>query len=352
MTSNATVNHAELTRFVSDIFIAEGMSRDDAQIVADILVWADLRGVESHGVERVPRYVALMKGGQMQAAASPNVQEMAGAAFRIDGKKSLGPVGMMRALEAAEPRARAHGIAMGVLANSTHTGAIGYYAEWAAKRGLAAIIMAAGMPLMAWPGTKAPSISTSPIAIGVPGGPDGVTVFDMSTAIAASGRLRKAMLDKKPIPEGWALDADGNPATDPAKAVTSLPVGGAKGAGLSLMIEILAGVLGGTPIVAPMAQPGAARPHSANGLVILIDIAKFRPLAAFVDDVDMLANVLKSLACLGDAEPVRMPGERGTAELRHRQAQGIPLNARLAGTLAKMGVERDIALPESLRKFA
>jgi len=352
MASDALIGHAQLRDFVAAIFEADGMRAQDARVVADILVWADLRGVESHGVERVPRYATLIKGGQMQAAATPEVQSVAGAAFRVDAHKALGPVAMMKALEEAEPRARQNGVALGVIANATHTGAIGYYAEWAARRGLAAIVMCAGMPLMAWPGTKVASVSTSPLAIGAPGGPDGVMVFDMSTAIAASGRLRKAMLDKSPIPEGWALDAEGNPATDPAKAVTSLPVGGAKGAGLSLMIEILAGVLGGSPVVAPMAQPGAPKPHSSNGLVILIDIAKFRPVADLAGDVDLLASVIKGLPRFADAEPVRMPGERGNAELARRMAQGVPLNARLAGTLAKMGAERNIAAPEALAGFA
>ena len=352
MTEDALVDHLELKDFVAALFAHAGMSATDANTVADILVWADLRGVESHGVERAPRYLALMKGGQIQAAATPEIQDVAGAAFRVDAKKSSGPVGMIRALNEAAARARTSGVALGVVANATHTGAIGYYAEKAAQQGFAAIVMAAGMPLMAWPGTKVPSISTSPVAIGVPGGPDGVMVFDMSTAIAASGRLRKATLDKKPIPEGWALDAEGKPATDPAKAVTSLPVGGAKGAGLSLMIEILAGVLGGTPIVAPMAQPGAQKAHSANGLVILIDIAKFRPVAGFAGDVDLLCSVIKGLPQLENAEAVRMPGERGNAELRARQANGIPLNARLAGTLAKLATECGVDVPEALKKFA
>lgn len=352
MAKDALIDRAQLIDFVAAIFQSEGMRPADARTVADILVWADLRGVESHGVERVPRYAALLKGGQMQAAAEPELQAVAGSAFRIDSRKSMGPVAMIKALEEAEPRARANGVALGIVANSTHTGAIGYYAEWAAKRGLAAIVICAGMPLMAWPGTKVPSVSTSPIAIGVPGGPDGVMVFDMSTAIAASGRLRKALADNTPIPEGWALDAEGNPATDPAKAVTSLPVGGVKGAGLSLMIEILCGVLGGVPVVAPMAQPGAKKPHSANGMVILIDIGKFRPLGDFTGDVDILANTMKSLAHYEDAELVRMPGERGNAEMRRRLAEGIPVNARLAGALVKMANERKIDVPEAFKPFA
>lgn len=352
MSGVALIDHARLKAFLASAFRSAGMAEPDALAVADILVWAELRGVESHGVERVPRYLTLLKGGHMQAAAKPAVQDVAGAAFRVDAKKAMGPVAMMRAIEEAIPRARANGIALGIVANATHTGAIGYYAEKAAQRGFAAIVMAAGMPLMAWPGTKAPSISTSPVAIAVPGGPEGVMVFDMSTAIAASGRLRKAMLDKTPIPEGWALDDQGKPATDPAKAVTSLPVGGAKGAGLSLMIEVLAGILGGTPIIAPMAQPGAPKPHSANGLIILIDIAKFRPLADFVSDVDSLVSVIKGLPRFEDAEPVRMPGERGAAELRTRSAKGIPINARLAGTLAKLGAERGLDVPDALKEFA
>ncbi len=345
MSESALIDHAELTDFVTAIFQAEGMSQPDARCVAGILVWAELRVVESHGIERVPRYASLMKSGQMEASATPVLQEIAPAAVRIDGQKAMGPVAMMMALEACEPRARTCGIAMGIVNNSTHTGAIGYYAEWAAKRGFAAIVMAGGMPLMAWPGTKVASISTSPVAIGVPGGPDGELVFDMATAIAGSGKLAKAKADKKPLPEGWALDAEGNPATDPDKAVTSLPVGGPKGAGLSLMLEILCGVLGGTPIVGPMSQPGAPRPHSANGLVILIDIAKFRPVGDFSADVDLVANAIKGLPRFADAEPVRMPGERGNAQLRARKEKGIPVNARLAASLAKMAAERKVAIP-------
>lgn len=349
MSQAALVDHAQLKDFIAALFRTEGVAAADAEIVADILVWAELRGVESHGVERAPRYLTLLKGGQMRAAAAVRVEEVAGAAFRIDAQKAMGPVAMMRALEEAEPRARVAGVALGVVAKATHTGAIGYYAEWAARRGLAAVVMAAGMPLMAWPGTKQPSISTSPIAIGVPGGPDGAIIFDMSTAIAGSGKLTRAALDKTPIPEGWALDADGNPTTDAAKAVTSLPVGGAKGAGLSLMIEILAGVLGGAPIVAPMARPGAARPHSANGLVILIDIAKFRALGDFSGDVASLVTVIKSLPRFENAEPVRMPGERGAAELRARLAHGIPINRRLAATLCQIAAERGVDAPLALQ---
>ncbi|MBM3609092.1 MAG: Ldh family oxidoreductase [Alphaproteobacteria bacterium] len=342
------ISHHELKDLVAAIFAAEGMSAEDAGVLADVLVWADLRGVESHGVERVPRYLQVVKQGHMDTRAVREIRDVAPAAFVMDARKSAGQAAMLQAMDEAMRRAKSTGVALGLVSRTTHTGAIGYFAEYAARKDMVAIVMAAGMPLMAWPGSKAPSVSTSPIAIGAPGGPDGVMVFDMSTAVAASGRLRKAQLDKQPIPEGWALDPDGNPTIDPAAAAISLPIAGAKGAGLSMMIEILASLLGGAPVVARLARPGAKRGHTANGLVIAIDAARFRPVQALAADVDDLAQIIKSLPHAAGAEAARMPGERGSAEMRARLAKGIPLSARLANELAQAARERDVNLPAAL----
>ena len=352
MAAGGSIEADLLRTYVAHLFTAAGLPPADAGTVADVLCWADLRGVELHGVERVPRYIELLAQGVMDAAAKPLVRDVAGAAFAIDARKAPGQVAMMLAMREAERRARQSGVALGLVNRTTHTGAIGYYAEWGARRGFASIVLAAGMPLMAYPGTSAPSISTSPVAIGVPGGASGAIVLDMSTAIAASGRLRKAQLDRQPIPEGWALDAQGRPTTDPAAASVSLPVGGAKGAGLSLMIEILASVLGGAPVVAKQAPAGARKHHTANGLVLLIDIARFRPVQDFVADVDELAGVLKALPRLVGAGDVRMPGERGDAEFRRRSRDGIPLGARLARSLVGLGAELKVETPLALASIA
>lgn len=349
MTEDVRVPLKDLSAFVSAMFEAGGMTKDHAGMVAEVLCWAEFRGVESHGVERIPRYLDLLAGGQMNAKASPQIRDVAGAAFAIDADKASGLVAMTLAADEAEKRAREFGVAMGIVNKTTHTGAIGYYADRAARRGFAAIVMAAGMPLMAYPGTSVPSISTSPIAIGVPGGPSGAMVLDMSTAIASNGRLKKAMLDKKPIPEGWALDADGNTTTDPAKASVSMPVGGAKGAGLSMMIEILASVLGASPVVSSQAPPGSKRVHAANGLIILIDIAKFRDVTGFSGDVDTLVEVIKSLPRFADAEPVRMPGERGASDYAERLAKGTPINTRLRASLAARAKDLGITAPASFQ---
>ncbi|MGE3248350.1 MAG: Ldh family oxidoreductase [Beijerinckiaceae bacterium] len=346
MTDEVLVAHDVLKPFVAQMFEAAGMGQAHANMAADVLCWAEFRGVESHGVERIPRYLDLLANGQMNAKADIKVRDVAGAAFAIDADKASGLVAMTIAADEAERRAREFGVAMGLVNRTTHTGAIGYFADRAARRGFAAIVMAAGMPLMAYPGTRTPSISTSPLAIGVPGGPSGAMVLDMSTAIASNGRLKKALADKKPIPEGWALDEDGNPATDPAKATVSMPVGGAKGAGLSMMIEILASVLGGSPITSVQAPVGAKRTHTANGLIIVIDISRFRDVTGFAGGVNDLVDVLKGLPRFADAEPVRMPGERGAADYAVRMKNGTPLNARLRAALAARAKGLGVAVPQ------
>jgi ureidoglycolate dehydrogenase (NAD+) len=345
MADEVRVSHDALKTLVTDMFAAAAMTREHAEMVADVLCWAEFRGVESHGVERIPRYLDLLANGQMNARADIKVRDVAGAAFAIEADKASGLVAMTIAADEAEQRSREFGVAMGLVNRTTHTGAIGYFADRAARRGFAAIVMAAGMPLMAYPGTKVPSISTSPLAIGVPGGPSGAMVLDMSTAIASNGRLKKAIADKQPIPEGWALDEDGNPVTDPAKATVSMPVGGAKGAGLSMMIEILSSVLGASPITSVQAPVGAKRTHTANGLIIMIDISRFRDVTGFTCDVVDLVSVLKSLPRFADAEPVRMPGERGAADYATRMEKGTPLNARLRGALAARAEKLGVKVP-------
>lgn len=349
MADQVLVSYDVLHGFVRDLFCAAGMPDGHADTVAEVLCWAEFRGVDSHGVERVPRYLELIANAQMNARAKLQVRDVAGAAFAIEADKASGLVAMTMALEEAMARAQRHGVAMGLAGNTTHTGAIGYYADTAAREGFAAIVMAAGMPLMAWPGTKGVSVSTSPLAIGVPGGPTGAIVFDMSTAVASSGRLKQALRNNQPLPEGYALDKDGNPTTDAGKAAISLPVGGAKGAGLSLMIEILASVLGASPITAKQAPAAAKRVHTGNGLVIVIDVAKFRDMAGFTGDVAALVDVVKAMPRFADAEPVRMPGERGAAELTARMAAGTPVNARLRGELAKKAEAMGVSIPAALQ---
>lgn len=335
----------DLAAFVASVFVARGMAAHDAALVADVLVWADLRGVDSHGVERLPSYLAIIERGEMNLTAQPVLEDVAPALFRIESDRAAGPVPMMMAMEEVAIRARMFGVATGVVCRSAHTGAIGYYAQWAARRGFATIVMGSGPPLMAYHGARVASLSTSPLAIAVPGGPDGVLTLDMATAVAAAGRLKQAQREGESIPEGWALDKAGAPTTDPAAAAIALPIGGPKGAGLGLMFECLTSVLAGAPLLAAMVGPGRKPFHMQSEMVIAIDVARFRDREDYAADVDALADVIHALPRAQPDAAIRLPGERGEAEARRRAADGVPLSPRLRDQLVEIAAAQGVAPP-------
>jgi ureidoglycolate dehydrogenase (NAD+) len=341
------VDQDELHALVARLVEAKGLGAADAASVADVLIWAELRGIDSHGLSRIPQYLQLIDEGQLDPAASPVLQLDLGAACLVDGNACAGPVAMMQAVDLAAERAGRFGIGMTVVGRTTHTGAIGCYAERAARQGFGAITFSAGPPLMAYHGARVASVSTAPIAIAVPGGPDGVTVLDMATSVVSNGRLKLARDAGEPIPEGWALDRTGAPTTYPENAVIPLPLGGAKGAGLAFMFENLAGILAGAPILSGMVGPHGRRRHAHNATVIAIDVGRFRPLADFRADVETLAGILKALPLQDGHDEIRLPGERGARSARERKASGIPVADRMWRKLVDMCRELDLSMPSA-----
>ncbi|HTI85065.1 MAG TPA: Ldh family oxidoreductase [Alphaproteobacteria bacterium] len=333
------VSEPELRRFVTEVFRAKGMRPDDAATVADILVWADLRGVGSHGVSRIPSYLGAMEHGRFVVDARPKLEPLAPAAFRLDCGYASGAVAMMQATAEAVALAGRTGIAVGLVRQTTHTGAVGRYAEWAAERGYAAIVFAVGMAAMAYHGTRVPNVSTAPIAIGVPGD-KGPIVLDMATAIAAGGRVRQLLAEGKPLPEGWALDADGNPTTDAAKAETMLSLGGPKGSGLALMFEFLTAVLGDNLDLKNRRQQ--------NAMVIAIDVAKFRPVAEFVADARALGEAIRSAPRAAGTDEVLLPGERGGRVAARQKREGIPVPAKTWRELSAIAETLGIKPPAAI----
>jgi ureidoglycolate dehydrogenase (NAD+) len=330
MMRDVHVGHGELLRFVSAVFSATGMSAADAGTVADVLVWANERGVDSHGVMRIPIYLKEIENGQYDPKAQPPIRQLLPATFKLDCNRASGPVCMMRAAAHGIEVADKFGVAVGLLSDPTHLGAIGRYAQWVAERGYAAVVIVAGVPFMAYHGAKVASIGTSPIAIGIPGADaEGAPLLlDMATSVTASGRIRQAAAEGKTIPEGLAIDGDGRPTTDPRQAAALLPLGGAKGSGLSLMFECLAGILASTPIVAALAGAGATVPIQ-NSMIIVFNIASFRPLTDYRQDVQRLQELVKGLPRRDGFGELLLPGERGDREAEVRRRTGIPLPAKL-----------------------
>lgn len=346
---NYLVSADALKAFARAIFAASDVAEDHAEIWADILVWANLRGMDSHGVLRIPRYTDYMKNGNIRARPDISVEKRSGAIAIIDADWAPGPVAMSIAMGEAIDRARACHVGWTIVRNITHGGAIGYYALQAAREGFAGIAITASRPMMAYYGARVPGASTNPIAIAVPGGEHPPMLLDMSTATASMGKILAARDSGAPIPDGWGLDAQGQPTNDAQAAVTLMPLGGAKGSGLSMMIECLVSLFAANPLVEPNIRPDA-QPfgYRQNGLVAAIDISAFTDLDTYRDEIDKLAARLKALPRADGVDEIYAPGERGDAILAERERNGIPLPAgtwdRLAAEADKLGV----AMPETL----
>jgi ureidoglycolate dehydrogenase (NAD+) len=322
------VRHDELGRFIRDVLVAEGASEKDAGIVAEGLVWANLRGGDGHGVSRLPIYLDIIKRGEMDPKAQPKLTHDRAATFVIDSGHGFGPVAAMAAAAIAVERAKTAGVCFGLIRQTTHTGAIGRYAQWIAERGCAAIIMGAGPAYMAYHGARVASMATSPIAIAVPSG-HGAIVLDMATSAIARGKILQARANGTVLPEGAALTAGGEATTDPKTADILLPLGGPKGSGLGLMFEMLASVLASAPIQARALGPEQRKRHTQNTAILAIDIATFRSLADFTDDAEALAAVIKALPRRAGFDEILLPGERSGRTEAQRRKSGIPIPAKL-----------------------
>jgi ureidoglycolate dehydrogenase (NAD+) len=317
------VQEEALQRFIEDVFIHRGFSTADAHSVASALVWANLRGIDSHGAVRVAQYLKHLDDGDMNARPSIRTVSESMATVLLDADRAAGPVAMNAAADAAMARARAAGIGIAVVRATTHTAALGFYTSRVASAGFIAIALSGSVPQMAYHGARGRAVSTSPLSIAVPADDEPI-VFDMAASVVGLGKLLQSGRTGQPISEGWATDEEGNPSTDPKTAVVPLPVGGAKGSGLSLMIELLTGVLAGNPLLAE-ALGQKNRRHRQNGLVIAIDIARFGNVDAFRREAVRLAAAIKGLPPSDPAVPVRIPGERGVQSQAKRSRDGIPL---------------------------
>jgi ureidoglycolate dehydrogenase (NAD+) len=335
---------AALRRFTRDVFVAAGLSDAHAAIVADVLVWADLRGVDSHGVTRIPMYVRLLDAGDLNPTPTITIRTDTPAAVVFEMDRAAGPIAMTTAAAAAIRKAREAGVGFALARGTTHTAALGYYTSAAARDGLAALAFAGSVPMMAYHGARVTGVSTSPISIAVPGGDRGPLVFDMATSVMSAGGLTQARKAGRALPPGVAFDVNGAPTTDPAAATTLRPLGGHKGSGLSLMIECVTSLLASNPIIADALEP-AGGPHKQNGLVLAIDVARFADPALFRAEVERLIAAVKALPREPGVGEILVPGERGDRAFEQRSRDGIPIGRATFDELARVARRFGVPLP-------
>ena len=337
----------DLRAMVAGIFAARGVPEADAADVADALVWANLRGVDSHGVSRVPRYIDLFDKGESVPDAAVTVQRPRAAVAIVDAHAAPGPIAMLLAVTEAVSGARECGIGWASVRGTVHTGAIGYYTSRAAGAGMAASARSPdtdhGLRGCAGRGRRhQPAVRRGARGL------HEVVLLDMATAVMALGRIAQLKAAGAALPPGVAVTADGEQTTDPALAAVPVPVGGAKGSGLSLVFEMLASGLVANPTVPAFhsAPSRAAAPperiHPGHRHLILPFQSHF---SRHIDDT---VDAIKALPPGEGVSEVLVPGERGRrSELDRRQA-GIPLGPKVWRGLTELAKPLGVAVPAPL----
>jgi uncharacterized oxidoreductase len=341
---------SQLQEFAVQLLAAGGASADEARIVARSLVDANLRGYDSHGVMRIPYYVQAIKDGEVVPGEELTVLDEGPSRVVADGNWGFGQVQAVRLLKLLAGKAHASGQAIGTMTHSGHIGRLGEYCELAAAEGLVSLLMVnshGAAVRVAPPGGKAPRLSTNPLAIGVPfeGGP---LVLDFSTSATAEGKVRVKKIAGQQCPEGWLIDCDGRPTTDPATLYGNppgsiLPMGGPqayKGFGLGLMIEIFTGAISGGVCARPV-------PYAKKGncvFAMLIDPARYGGADHFRAEVTQLVEYIKSCPRVDDCDEILLPGDPERRLLAKRQGEGIPLDEENWSALVKLGEKLGVAV--------
>ena len=363
------VGWESLKDFTSKIFIQAGMPPEDAGAEAGALIWANLRAIDSHGVLRIPWYLSNIDNGVMNPEPKIQVIKETPATILVDADRALGPVVTIKVVNMVMEKGRKVGICWALIRNLTHQGALGYYSQMMAEKGMAGIVFVCSAPSMAPFGAKASGVHNSPIAISVPAKRHRTLNLDMATSLVAGGKLWLAIDKNMPIPKGWALDKEGNPTTDPKNVGALLPVGGPKGSGLAMMFECLSSVMAGNPLLEPilfgreMASPpprtkgksdafervGPKRPHIQNSVVVAIDISTFTDLERYKEHIDNLIDGIKALPKADGFQEIFVPGEPEERAFLERSRNGIPLPGGTIKNLKAVSEQFGVKLPLGLR---
>jgi LDH2 family malate/lactate/ureidoglycolate dehydrogenase len=344
----AIVAADELRGFTAALFGAAGVPGNEAALVADTLVRADLWGHSSHGVMRGPWYLDRLRSGVMSAVTVPATVVDAGAIAVIDGRDGVGQVIAHRAMTDAIARAKAHGVGIVSVRFSNHHGALGYFTRMAAEQGCIGFLSANGSPAMAPWGGRKKIIGNNPWSIAAPAGRHAPMMLDIANTVVARGKIFLARQKGQPIPLGWAMDADGRPTTDPVAALSGviLPMAEHKGYAISLMMDVLSGVLSGSGVMTEVNGPYQADKRSGSGhFVMALDIARFGPLDAFEARIERMIAEIKEVPRAEGFEEVFYPGEiEARNEARHLRT-GLDLPEKTLRDLVQAGTALGVAPP-------
>jgi len=343
------IGYSELKAFVTSIFKAVGLSSEDAEVVSDVLVAADLMGISSHGVQRVRRYV----DGILRCCVNPRpnirVVRDRGAVALVDADGGLGHVAGVRAMEIALRKTEVHGVSLVLVRNSQHYGIAGYYALKAAERGYIGISSTNSEPLVAYVNTVGRTLGTNPIAVAIPRREPPPILFDAATAVVPVGKIELYSKLGRKVPEGWVIGEDGSVLAGEAVGVLEeirkgraaiLPLGGLgeefgghKGSGLALVVDIICGVLSGAAWGVHVGYTVGTKPANVGHAFSAIDVESFIPREEFYERLEKYVLEIKSLRKHPSADRVWLPGEKAWLTSQTRLKIGIPIHKRVCREL-------------------
>lgn len=345
---------ADLKRLGFDFFTHVGVPDDEAQLVSDHMVDAGLLGHDTHSVLRFPQYTDMVRKGQVKPGAPLEIVQEKDGVIQTSGGWNFGPVTATRAVELAIERAKTRALVAVTVKHCNHVARLGRFVDIVAREGNLIALLCAnghGSDLAVAPfGGRERRLPTNPLAVGIPTRRDWPIVLDMTTSMTSGGALRNYRNKQVPVPEGSIVDGEGRPTTDvedyygpPLGAMLPLgfPLMGHKGFGLSLVIDILAGGLSGGGC--SQADP----PETGNALFLTVfDIAAFRDLADFHEEVDQFIDWLKSSPPMEGFDEVMLPGEKSHRIYQERQRHGLDVDDNAWDQIAALASELGIALPD------
>jgi LDH2 family malate/lactate/ureidoglycolate dehydrogenase len=322
------IDPLRLVDFAAAVYATEGVPEPDARLLADTLVQADLWGHQSHGVLRLGWYWERLRNGVMKAVTQPEFVVDAGAIAVIDGHDGVGQVLTRLAMQEAVRRARAHGIGAVGVRNSNHFGTCMYYTMAGAREGCVMLLTSNGGPAMAPWGGRRKIIGTNPWSVAAPAGSLPPFCVDMANTGVARGKLYLARNRRQPIPEGWAINAAGEPTTDPQEAIDGiiLPMAGHKGYAIAAMVDMMSGVLTGSGFLSAVHSPyKTAEKSNCGHMMIAMNIEAFQPLAQFHRRMQAFIAEIKAVPLAKGCEEVFYPGEMEARSDAKNRRQGLAL---------------------------
>lgn len=347
-TRGVRVDWEALKEFCEEVLRAAGIPEKDARIVAASLVDADLAGMKSHGVTRLNDYLLRMEQGLMATTTKIDIVRESPSTALLDANDGWGQVASEKAVELVVEKAREVGSAWVGVRNSNHNGTAAYWTIKIAREGMVGICSMNTSPVMAAHGSRHPTLGTNPLSIAVPSSSGRPVVLDMATSNQARGKIILAAKNNDPIPEGWAITSEGLPTTDAREALKGsvLPLGGPKGSGLAIMLDILTGVLTGAEFGAQMPRMyDDPQPQRVGHMFSAISIEAFMPMTEFLSRMDQKERETREGPPAPGFERVSMPGDGTHERMAMYRESGIPLTdevyADLLAAAGRYGVSPD-----------